>query len=295
MAYLFAVKQVDMKNFCIMTLCLTYTSILFAQSIQGKLIDQYTKAPIPFVNIGILGKNIGTVSDDEGNFTLEVPKTGWSASDTLRFSSIGYQSVDFIMLHEKELSKVIYLKPIILSLPTVVINPKKFKRPKVLGHRNNSPKMIFYFQSNRLGTELCNLIEVKKGSYHLKKAHFNIAQNKFGLLVFRVHVYENEGGKPGKNLLPKELIVSTDLKNGTLSVDLAPHNLIVEHDFFIGLEWVKTLSKGNISKDLQFCIGLGQAGGIFSKTTSQAYWKAQDQQKFGFRAHLGFYVEAVAE
>lgn len=283
------------KTYHLIPAFIIYTSILCAQNIQGKLIDQNTKAPIPFANIGILGKNIGTVSDDEGNFTLEVPKTGWSASDTLRFSSIGYQSVDFMMLHEKDLPKVVYLKPMILSLPTVVINPKKFKRPKVLGHRNNSPKMILYFQSNRLGTELCNLIEVKKGSYYLKKAHFNIAQNKFGLLVFRVHVYENEGGKPGKNLLPKELIVTTDLKSGVLSVDLAPHNLIVEHDFFLGLEWVKPLNKGNISKDLQFCIGLGQAGGIFSKTTSQAYWKAQDQKKFGFRAHLGFYVEAVED
>lgn len=284
-----------MKNLCITSLCMLYISILCAQNIQGKLIDQNTKAPIPFVNIGLLGKNIGTVSDDEGNFTLEAPKTGWSASDTLRFSSLGYQSVDHVMLHEKNLPKIISLKPLVLTLPTVVINPKKFKRPKVLGHSNNSPKMVFYFQSNRLGTELCNLIEVKKGSYYLKKAHFNIAQNNFGQLFFRVHVYENEGGKPGKNLLTKELIVSTDFKKGTLSVDLASYNLVIEQDFFLGLEWIKTLNKGTINKDLQFCIGLGQAGGIFSKTTSQANWKAQSQQKFGFQAHLGFYVEAVVE
>ena len=155
--------------------------------------------------------------------------------------------------------------------------------------------MVFYFQSNRLGTALCNLIEVKKGSYYLKKAHFNIAQNKFGQLFFRMHVYESEDGKPGKNLLPKELIVSSELKSGTLSVDLAPSNLVVEHDFFIGLEWVKTLNKGNISKDLQFCIGLGQAGGVFTKSTSQAHGHKIDKRVMGFEVHLGFYVEAAAE
>ena len=276
-------------------LCFWLVFPLPAQVLQSTVVHFSTGQPIPFVNIGIIGKNLGTVSDEEGKFSLEAPKTGWSSSDTLRFSAIGYQSVDVVLLHEKELPKSIYLKPFTLTLPTVVINPKKFKRPKVLGHRNNSPKMVFYFQSNRLGTELCNRIEVKKGSYYLKKAHFNIAQNKFGELFFRVHVYENAEGKPGKNLLPKDLIVSSELKSGTLSVDLAPYNLVVEDDFFIGLEWVKTLNKGNISKDLQFCIGLGQDGGIFTKTTSQASWKEQSQQKFGFKAHLGFYVEGAQE
>jgi len=284
-----------MYQLCSSLACFWLVLSLPAQTLQSTLLDFNTREPIPFVNIGILGKNLGTVSDDEGKFSLEAPKTGWNSSDTLRLSSIGYQSVDFVQLHEKELPKSIYLKPLTLTLPTVVINPKKFKRPKVLGHRNNSPKMIFYFQSNRLGTELCNLIEVKKGSYYLKKAHFNIAQNKFGPLFFRVHVYENEDGKPGKNLLPRELIVSSDLKSGTLSVDLAPYNLVLENDFFLGLEWVKTLNKGNISKDLQFCIGLGQAGGIFTKSTSQAPWKEQSQRKFGFKVHLGFYVEGAAE
>ena len=284
-----------MYQLCSFLVCFWLILSLPAQTIQSVVVDLNTREPIPFVNIGILGKNLGTVSDDAGKFSLEVPKAGWSSSDTLRFSAIGYQSVDVVLLHEPELPPSIYLKPITLTLPTVVVNPKKFKRPKVLGHRNNSAKMIFYFQSNRLGTELCNRIEVKKGSYYLKKAHFNIAQNKFGPLFFRVHVYENADGKPGKNLLPKELIVSSELKSGTLSVDLAPYNLVLDTDFFIGLEWVKTLNKGNISKDLQFCIGLGQAGGIFAKGTSQALWHKIDQRVMGFQVHLGFYVEGAQE
>ncbi len=284
-----------MYQFCSSLACFWLVLSLPAQSIQSTILDYNTREPIPFVNIGILGKNLGTVSDDAGKFSLEAPKTGWNSSDTLRFSSIGYQSVDFVLLHEKELPQSIYLKPVTLTLPTVLINPKKFKRPKVLGHRNNAENMVFYFQSNRLGTELCNLIEVKKGSYYLKKAHFNIAQNKFGPLFFRVHVYENEAGKPGKNLLPRELIVSSELKSGTLSVDLAPYNLVLEDDFFLGLEWVKTLNKGNISKDLQFCIGLGQAGGVFTKSTSQAQWHKIDKRVMGFQVHLGFYVEGAQE
>jgi len=63
--------------------------------------------------------------------------------------------------------------------------------------------------------------------------------------------------------------------------------------FLIGLERVRLA--GNISKDLQFCIGLGQAGGVFAENTSQAHQHKIDQPVMGFKVHLDFYVEAAVE
>ncbi len=69
----------------------------------------------------------------------------------------------------------------------------------------------------------------------------------------------------------------------------------LDDDFILSLEWVKALNKGNMSKDLMFCAALGN-GSIFTKTTSQAHWNGHlAQQKFGFKAHLGFYVEGAQE
>lgn len=283
-----------MHKFYSSILCFGLILSLPAQTIQSTVLDFNTREPIPFVNIGILGKNHGTVSDAHGHFTLDIPQTEIAPNDTLRFSSIGYQKLDFLVKDLATLPKEIKLQKTTLLLPTVTINPKKYKRLKTLGHRANSDKIVFYFQSNRLGTELASLIEVKKGSYYLKSAHFNIAENKFGALFFRINLYESLNGLPGKNLLPEGIIVKTDLKKGTLSVDLARYNLVLAEDFILSLEWVQALNQGKLSKDLMFCAALGN-GTIFTKTTSQANWRAFTQKKFGFRPQLGFYVEGVAE
>jgi hypothetical protein len=45
---------------------------LLSQSQKGKVLSSDTNSGIGFVNIGIIGKNVGTVSDEFGNFTLNI-------------------------------------------------------------------------------------------------------------------------------------------------------------------------------------------------------------------------------
>ncbi len=86
-----------MYKICSSLVCFWLALSLPAQSLQSTILDFNTREPIPFVNIGILGKNIGTVSDANGQFTLDIPQAEMVPSDTLRFSSIGYQSLDFLV------------------------------------------------------------------------------------------------------------------------------------------------------------------------------------------------------
>ncbi len=55
--------------------------------IRGTVIDAQTKEPLPFVNIAFTGKNIGTVTDYNGKFTLE---TQWASSEIQAFY-MGYK------------------------------------------------------------------------------------------------------------------------------------------------------------------------------------------------------------
>ena len=55
----------------------------------GQVIDADTEEPLPYVNIGLVNKNIGTVTDEAGYFELEVHENGY-AEATLRFSMIGW-------------------------------------------------------------------------------------------------------------------------------------------------------------------------------------------------------------
>ena len=62
------------------------------QDYKGKIVDSKTGNPIPFVNIGVFEKEIGTVSDEEGIFHLPLIDTRILQSDNIIFSSLGYQT-----------------------------------------------------------------------------------------------------------------------------------------------------------------------------------------------------------
>ena len=66
-------------------------SVMSTQSvdIQGVLMDSVTKKPVTFANIGIAEKSLGTVSDENGNFSLAIPDS--LAKHDLTISRIGYQ------------------------------------------------------------------------------------------------------------------------------------------------------------------------------------------------------------
>lgn len=72
------------------TLAMTIVQFAFAQSVNvsGKVTDA-SGEPIPGVNVVVKGKNLGTATDFDGNYSLRV-----NMNDVLVFSSIGYQNVE---------------------------------------------------------------------------------------------------------------------------------------------------------------------------------------------------------
>ncbi len=58
------------------------------QTVKGTVTDKGNGKPLIGVNIAVKGTSQGTVSDQQGNYSLQVP----SAQDTLVFSYIGYKS-----------------------------------------------------------------------------------------------------------------------------------------------------------------------------------------------------------
>ncbi len=58
--------------------------------IKGRIVDSDNKEALSYVNVGIPGKNIGTVSQKDGNFQIAVDPH--LISDSLKISMAGYQS-----------------------------------------------------------------------------------------------------------------------------------------------------------------------------------------------------------
>ncbi|MEP6683454.1 MAG: TonB-dependent receptor [Parafilimonas sp.] len=76
-----------MKKLLLLCSLLIFSLMVFAQnSVTGKVTDEQTGLPISGASIVIKGEKKGTVSDNEGNFSLPVA----SSSKTIIISSVGY-------------------------------------------------------------------------------------------------------------------------------------------------------------------------------------------------------------
>jgi hypothetical protein len=57
--------------------------------LTGQIIDRKSRKPVEYASIYIRSKNIGTVSNNDGNFIIKLPKI--NISDSIYFSCIGYK------------------------------------------------------------------------------------------------------------------------------------------------------------------------------------------------------------
>ena len=59
--------------------------------VTGRIIDSSNKEPLPDINIIVIDENIGSASDDNGFFRIEIPSK--ISSFSLEASAIGFASV----------------------------------------------------------------------------------------------------------------------------------------------------------------------------------------------------------
>lgn len=78
-----------MKSSLFLIVFLFISPVIYAQIIvEGVVKEAGSGNPISYVNIGLIGENIGTVSNDAGKFKLTIPEA--NARDTVRISMLGY-------------------------------------------------------------------------------------------------------------------------------------------------------------------------------------------------------------
>lgn len=73
-------------------------------TVSGKIIDQNTRKPVPFANICLVGRSLGSVSNMNGEFVIKIPD--YMQNDSLGISCIGYRT--FIEPLEKILNQKIF-------------------------------------------------------------------------------------------------------------------------------------------------------------------------------------------
>lgn len=142
---------------------------------KGKVADREEKDALPYSNIFVLRKNIGTVSNNDGEFILKVPES--MSRDTIVVSCLGYRQQIFPISQLADKDYSVALEPNSVQLKEIrvtVVNPEEIvnrilaKIPINYG-RETEVMTSFYRevlkQDNKYIGVAEALMEIRKASY----------------------------------------------------------------------------------------------------------------------------------
>lgn len=222
---------------------------LSAQSrLSGRIFDGGSNTPLAYVNIGVLGAGIGTVSGLDGAFSLSIPSR--LNQETIKLSMLGYESKTFGVTEFRQLMRSegkVVLQPKQYDLEQIVVVPD-FTKTKVIGNPARRMKLLDGFSGDKLGREGGIIIKLKKRYQPAKVIKFQlyIAYSTYDQLKFRLNFYSVRNNKPFKPLAQENVIITTDIKEGILEVDLEQYNIVVQDDFAVTLEWIEDFGEGRL-------------------------------------------------
>lgn len=247
-----------------------------AQVFEGFVKDGKTNENLAYVNVGVIGKATGTVTDESGHFKLSLNN---SNTDSLRISMIGYASKTYLVsdfITHYTPGETIMLAPQVHQLTEVKISGRKLKLA-VLGNTTQSKSTNAGFTSNKLGNEIGAIIKIKKAPTFLKQFNASLARSIPDSIKLRLNFYSVKDGLPDKILQQQNIFVTIKKGQEQITVDLTPYNLIVNDKFFVSLEWIKDSS----GPGLMFSASLFSSAMIM-RETSQAAWEKEGLAGVGF-------------
>jgi len=274
-----------LKKNLLLFFCVGAMRLVFCQQnyimLKAKAVDSLRNG-IPYVNIGIAEKDIGTVSDSIGNFMLKIPQN--LGNESLLFTSVGFEDRS-IPVQQLLSAHEIFLTAKFQQLQQVVVLPKQLSI-KVLGNTTQSMFLSAGFSSGNLGAQAGTRIRIRHAPAYLEKVNFHLSYNKLDSIKVRLNIYEMKDGIPGNNILPENVIISIpDKKAGNFEIDLSKYNLTVKDDILIALELIQ--AKGDATSGVYMSASLF-GNPTYYKETSQSEWKKLGKVSIGINVTVKY-------
>lgn len=252
--------------------------------LSGEVKASKTKEKLAYVNIGVLNKDWGTVSDREGLFELELNET--YVNDTLRISMVGYKPEMVLVktLMNKKGGYQVILEEEISELNEVVVTAKKWKF-KTIGNKTKSKFLGSGFAYDMLGAEMGIRINVRKKPTFVNAFNFHISYNRLeAKAIFRLNMYKIRGGKPRENILTESILIPVESEQtGLFTINLKKYDIVLTDDVIVMLEWVEAEEGIKTGQGIIFSIGMF-TGGTYHRKSSQG--KIKKFRGFGMGYNL---------
>lgn len=205
-------------------------------TITGVVSEHSNQETIPSVNILVKGTNIGTMSDFDGNFSLDIPS--YTKNDSIVFSFVGFQSKTISIKNCKKNMQIKLLDET-LSLDEIVLTPDytydEILMKRVLKNKSkNSPKHISKLEMEekvQTSVYLSNLKESYKSQRKFKKSQKAFIQDtdsSFMLPVFvstetfETKIYDGNESKTVTDIDEKSILENlNDILKNTVDNKLA--------------------------------------------------------------------------
>ena len=235
----------DRMKFILLVMVLTSFNGFSQVQISGVVLNEKDRNPIPYVAIGMLNTSVGTISELDGSFQLTIPQK--LVSQDLLFSALGYERMTLKLDSKSTETRIVIVlkeKPVVLNELTVK-SKNKFKRFEFGNREFDGGSM--YAHTEAAGSAMVMLVDNKFPHYsgfkfpaYLDKILLRIVNNTFKEFKLRLRLYavDSVTGKPGKDLLDKDIIIEQKLRNGWVELELADHNIMVSEPVFVGFEWI---------------------------------------------------------
>jgi hypothetical protein len=207
-------------------------------TIRGKVVDEQG-VPLQFVNIGVPGKNAGTLSDPDGSFEIQLPSS--IRYDSLHFSFVGLSSKRFVINSIMNTDIVVKLEQLSTRLKEVTVSAKKLSNKiERLGWMGGKDG-ILPLDTVLGGGAVALLLQVPSAPVHVEKLQVRLMYNSKDPLQLRLHFLDYDAAldRPGKELLTNEIILQENKRFGWLRFDLSQYDILLERKkFFVAFEWI---------------------------------------------------------
>lgn len=180
----------------LLLICGTCVSAFAQVTVAGVVFDPDSQTVLPFVNIGIRCKNIGTTSLADGTFSIKIPIQ--NENDTLTFLMAGYEELNLpIKAITVAGQNIFQLKEKTTALSVVTVTARKLAE-RDFGIKNN--RAIIHFTDGSTNQndifEIAQLIKFDTIPYKITSLNLHINQSRNDSGIFRINFYGFDGSRP---------------------------------------------------------------------------------------------------
>lgn len=229
-----------MKRLLIKFICCISAMLCSLYCYSRTVVSKSTREPIIYANVGVINRNLGTVTDTLGNFSLNIPKE--YITDTIMISCVGFIPQKFAVKDIKNIPDTILLAVDTIILSEVVVKPQRIKH-KTAGRKGSGGFIFIEVEKDRAaGQGLATPLKVKNRAW-LKEIGFTIVTeaNYLSHMKFRVNFYRKENNSFEQMNIPPVYFDydKSQLKDGTFSYAF-PEEIMLEYgEYYIELEFLE--------------------------------------------------------